>query len=145
MTWWIGVAIFILVGVAVIHAGSYEFSSKLFPWAIGFSILFLTLIHTILGLFQREDKSHEDAFNPGQVWDALKILGVIISILLLIWVLGLKIATPLTVFILILYYHRKLRVAIAMGLAFFCFIYFVLDMWLHIHFPVPLLYQLVAG
>lgn len=131
---------------------SFGFRAGLFPWAIGYPILALTLAQFILELMGKGQggglEGEVDIDLPKDVVRrrTVGILGWIVGFYLLIWFVGFSYAVPITTFFYLkLSGKENWRTTIIFTVATWAFFYGVFDYALNIPFPEGLLVSLIKG
>jgi TctA family transporter len=131
---------------------AFGFRAGLFPWAIGYPVLALTIVQFILELMGKgrggglESEVEINLSKEVVRRRTVGILGWIIGFFLLIWLIGFSYAVPITTF-----FYLKLSgkenwpTTILFTLASWAFFYGVFDYSLNIPFPEGLLIGLLKG
>jgi putative tricarboxylic transport membrane protein len=141
--------IIVVFVVALWQSLGFDFRTGLFPWAIGFPVLALTIVQLIVDLTGKEGKSHGDhseEAGPGLPMDVvnrrtLGIFGWIIGYFAAIWLLGFSVGVPLCTFIqLKIGFREKWPLSVVMTAFAWAFIYCLFDRVLHIPFPTGQLF-----
>jgi TctA family transporter len=137
---------------ALWESKSFGFRAGLFPWAIGYPVLALTIFQFILELMGKGRggglESEVEIELPKEVVRrrAAGILGWIFGFYLLIWLIGFSYAVPITTFFYLkLSGKEKWPITILFTAVTWGFFYGVFDYALRIPFPEGLLISLIKG
>jgi TctA family transporter len=122
----------------------FNFRAGLFPWAVGFPVLALTIIQFIMDLIGEEGE-RRDGFLPhaGQELPphiinrrTANIFGWVVGYFVAIWLLGFSFGVPLCTFIqLKIGYREKWALSLILTVFSWAFIYGLFDRVLHTPFP----------
>ncbi|MBI4527477.1 MAG: tripartite tricarboxylate transporter permease [Deltaproteobacteria bacterium] len=147
--WDIVSTLFVILGLTWVLWESRKFGYRagLFPWAIGFPVLALTIAQLILELSGRAQRTFIEGSEAGAdlpkevVYQrTLNISVWIVGFLVAIWLLGFTVAVPLTTLVYLKIASReKWFLAILLTLIGWAFFYGVFEYMLHVPFPEPVL------
>jgi len=137
-----------VLGIALWQSRNFGFRAGLFPWAIGFPVLFLATIQFVMdltgktrfksaGIGTAAELSSDIAFKR-----TLSICAWTVGYFLTIWLLGFSLAIPVTT---ILYLKiagkEKWPIAITLTVIAWAFLYGLFDYTLHVPFPEGKLFE----
>jgi hypothetical protein len=150
---WAALFSFFIVGsfaCALWQSRRFDFRTGLFPWAVGFPVLALSIIQFIRDLIGKEDKGRHDLLSSVEVElppeiahrRTAVIFGWIVTYFLAIWLLGFSIGVPLCTFV----YFRtgpreKWLLSLILTAFSWAFIYGLFGRILHVPFPQGQLFQ----
>jgi hypothetical protein len=130
---------------AMVRSLRFDFRTGLFPWAIGFPVLALTigqLIMDVRGKGERARGGHiEEEVSPELPVQLVNrrtmgIFGWILGYFAAIWLLGFSVGVPLCTFIHLKFgYREKWPLSIIMTVLVGAFLYGIFDRVLHVPFP----------
>ncbi|MDI7259454.1 MAG: tripartite tricarboxylate transporter permease [Thermodesulfobacteriota bacterium] len=135
---------------ALWHSRRFDFRSGLFPWAIGFPVIALSIVQLIMDLSGKVSKRRDDHLVetepklPCHIVNrhTAGIFGWIIGYFVAIWLLGFSIAAPLCTFIqLKIGAREKWLITLILTGAVWVVIYGVFDRALHVPFPTGTLFE----
>jgi putative tricarboxylic transport membrane protein len=136
----------IIVGLALalLQSRHFDFRTGLFPWAIGFPVLSLTIFQLImdfLGKGNRRSGDHLGETGPELPTDVVNrrtagIFGWIVGYFVAIWLLGFSFGVPLCTFIQLKIFGReKWPQSLIYTASVWALIYGIFDRVLHVPFP----------
>jgi TctA family transporter len=129
---------------AMMKSLRFDFRTGLFPWAIGFPVLALTIGQLVMALRGKRDRGrgdHMEEAGPEIPIDVanrrtMGIFGWILGYFVAIWLLGFSIGVPLCTFVQLKFGSReKWPISIALTAFAWAFIYCIFARILHVPFP----------
>jgi TctA family transporter len=143
-------SIVIVLALALWQSRHFDFRTGLFPWAIGFPVLSLTifqLIMEIVGKGNRRVGGHRVATGPDLPAEVVNrrtagIFGWIVGYFVGIWLLGFSFGVPLCTFIQLKIFGReKWPHSLIYTAAAWVLIFGIFDRVLHVPFPTGYLFE----
>jgi hypothetical protein len=144
-------SLFIIVGLALalLQSRHFDLRTGLFPWAIGFPVLSLTIFQLImdfLGKGNRRSGDHLGETGPELPTDVVNrrtagIFGWIVGYFAAIWLFGFSLGVPLCTFIQLKIFGReKWPHSLVYTASAWVLIYGIFDRVLHVPFPTGQLF-----
>ncbi|MFB3884282.1 MAG: tripartite tricarboxylate transporter permease [Thermodesulfobacteriota bacterium] len=136
--------IIVVIALALWQSRRFDFRTGLFPWAIGFPVLFLTLFQLVMELLGRGSKKNgghpdqaEVSLPPGLVnRRTAAMFGWIFGYFAAIWLLGFSYGVPLCTFLQLKIFGReKWFLGLIYTATAWVLIYGIFDRVLHVPFP----------
>jgi hypothetical protein len=128
----------------------FDFRTGLFPWAIGFPVLFLTIFQLIMDFLDKGNRRSGDHLGkrgPDLPVDVVNrrtagIFGWILGYFVAIWLLGFSFGVPLCTFIQLKIFGReKWPHSLIYTASTWALIYGIFDRVLHVPFPTGYLFE----
>ena len=143
-------SIVVVLALALWQSRHFDFRAGLFPWAIGFPVLFLTIAQLIMdflgkGNRRRGDQSGETGSDlPAGVVNrrTAGMFGWIVSYFVGIWLLGFSFGVPLCTFLQLKIFGReRWPHSLIYTASVWALIYGIFDRVLHVPFPAGYLFE----
>ena len=137
-------SIIVVLALALLQSRHFDFRTGLFPWAIGFPVLSVTIFQLImdfLGKGNRRSGDHLGETGPELPTDVVNrrtagIFGWIVGYFVAIWLLGFSFGVPLCTFIQLKIFGReKWPQSLIYTASVWALIYGIFDRVLHVPFP----------
>jgi hypothetical protein len=142
--------IVVVLALALWQSRHFDFRTGLFPWAIGFPVLALTIFQLITGFLGKGDRRSGDRLGetgsdlPAGVVNrrTAGIFGWILAYFVGIWLLGFSFGVPLCTFIQLKIFGReKWPQSLIYTASTWALIYGIFDRVLHVPFPTGYLFE----
>jgi hypothetical protein len=139
-----------VLALALWQSRHFDFRTGLFPWAIGFPVLSLTIVQLItefLGKGNRRVGDHLVATGPDLPAEVVNrrtagIFGWIVGYFVGIWLFGFSFGVPLCTFIQLKIFGReKWPQSLIYTASVWALIYGIFDRVLHVPFPTGYLFE----
>ena len=146
-------ALVMVLAIALWESRKFNFRAGLFPWAIGFPLLGLSLLQFAreitgrAGAPSRRRQSDEDPEVPAEVVSrrTRNMFAWIILYFLAIWLLGFSIGGALCCFFQLKFASReKWLITLVLTAGIWAFIYLLFDRTLHVPFPAGYLFEVLG-
>jgi TctA family transporter len=142
--------IVVVLALALWQSRHFDFRTGLFPWAIGFPVLALTIFQLITGFLGKENRRSGDRL--GETGSGLPtgvvnrrtagMFGWIASYFVGIWLLGFSLGVPLCTFIQLKIFGReRWPHSLIYTASVWALIYCIFDRVLHVPFPTGYLFE----
>jgi uncharacterized integral membrane protein len=147
------VALMAVLALALWQSRKFNFRAGLFPWAIGFPLLGLTLLQFVreirgkAGASSRKEPSGEDAELPPSVAArrTRNMFAWIVVYFLAIWLLGFAIGGALCCFVQLKFASKeKWPITLMLTVGLWAFIYLLFDRTLHVPFPPGYVFEVLG-
>jgi TctA family transporter len=141
-------SVVIVLAMALWRSKGFGYRAGLFPWAIGFPVLALTIAQLGLELAGRTKRTVGGAGDVaadlpvGEVYSrTASIIGWMLGFLIAIWLLGFSLAVPVTTFLYLKAAGEKWPISIISTALAWAVFYGLFDYSLHIPFPEGQLFE----
>ncbi|MFC1868616.1 tripartite tricarboxylate transporter TctB family protein [Thermodesulfobacteriota bacterium] len=146
LTWWVGIALIVMVIAVLKISAPWSMGGKLFPWLIGLGMLVTAGLHSILGL-KRGLKVNLEKPNTETSLISRRCLETwawVAGFLVSVPFLGHKAAIAIFIIVFMLSQKEKWWLAAIVSICSWAFIAFALEGFLHIRFPPSLASQFLG-
>ena len=143
-------ALIIVLALALWQSRKFNIRAGLFPWAVGFPLLGLSLLQFAreikgkAGVQSRKRQSEEDPELPAELVTrrTRNMFGWIIGYFVAIWLLGFSIGGALCCFIQLKFASKeKWLITLILTAGLWAFIHLLFDRTLHVPFPAGFLFE----
>jgi len=140
LTWWVGVALIVIVIAVLKISAPWSMGGKLFPWLIGLGMLVTAGLHSFLGLKRglKINLEKPDIEASLVLRRSLETWAWIVGFLVAVPFLGHKAAIVIFIVVFMLSKKEKWWLAVIVSICSLAFIVFALEGFLHIRFPPSL-------